>query len=138
MRPQIKSAAEWMAKAQEDLQSARVLLQHEPPLAGPASFHAQQAAEKSLKCFLVFREVEFDFVHNLEYLLHLCEEEERVFGDLYGQADALAPFAIDVRYPGGMEVSVQESQEVLSAAQTIYEEVVKHLPDKVISETNSG
>lgn len=137
MDPRIKSAREWMAKAHEDLQSARVLLEHDPPLTAPACSHAQQAAEKSLKCFLVVREVEFEFVHNLEYLLSLCESEEIAFANLHDAADALAPFAIDIRYPGGMEVSAQEARDVLSASQTILEIVEQHLPQQVIGETGN-
>jgi len=45
--------AEWMAKAQADLRSARVLRSASPPLLEQAVYLAAQAAEKSLKALLI-------------------------------------------------------------------------------------
>jgi HEPN domain-containing protein len=43
----------WLQKAADDLEVAARCLAAAPLLTGPAAFHAQQAAEKSLKGFLV-------------------------------------------------------------------------------------
>lgn len=42
----------WFVRAHTDLASGRVGLTVQPPLAGDAVFHAQQAAEKAMKGFL--------------------------------------------------------------------------------------
>ena len=49
----------WLAKALTDLLAADRLLHFDPPLAGAAVFHAQQAAEKVLKAFLAWHDDPF-------------------------------------------------------------------------------
>lgn len=83
----------WMAKADEDLSDARVLLEHGTP--GAASFHAQQAAEKSLKALLVEREGRFPRIHDLAVLAGKvgAPEDLRMRCGILSQAYAAA------RYP---------------------------------------
>lgn len=51
--PMTKYVADWLARADEDLRSAELLLQKDGP-PNAICFHAQQAAEKLLKGFLAF------------------------------------------------------------------------------------
>jgi HEPN domain-containing protein len=67
---------EWLAKAEEDWDSARVLLGDESPLVTPALFHMQQCAEKLLKALLIKKKVYFERRHDLSYLLRLANEAE--------------------------------------------------------------
>jgi HEPN domain-containing protein len=46
----------WLAKADEDLRAARVLIDVREPLLETAIFHCQQAAEKAFKAFLVWHD----------------------------------------------------------------------------------
>lgn len=50
--------SQWLAKADEDLAVAEHLLADESPYLAAIAFHAQQAAEKYIKAFLVRRQVE--------------------------------------------------------------------------------
>jgi HEPN domain-containing protein len=56
-----------------------------------AAFHCQQAVEKTLKAFLVWRSVRFERVHSLVYLIDLCEAQDAAFAVLreYGEFGAL-------------------------------------------------
>ena len=45
---------EWLQKAKNDLLSARILLEHDPPVLDTACFHCQQTVEKGLKAFLIW------------------------------------------------------------------------------------
>jgi len=54
------------------------LLEADAPLPGVAAFHAQQAAEKSLKAFLYWHEVPFRKTHELEELGRAGLEIERL------------------------------------------------------------
>jgi hypothetical protein len=49
----------WLSKGGKDLAAAEYELQAEPPFADDIVFHAQQAAEKSLKAFLSWHRVPF-------------------------------------------------------------------------------
>ncbi|MCX6550713.1 MAG: HEPN domain-containing protein, partial [Acidobacteria bacterium] len=63
--------AQWVARADEDLSVARHLLAEKLPYHGAIGFHAQQAAEKFLKAYLVAHQVEFPKTHDLGRLLDL-------------------------------------------------------------------
>lgn len=124
-------AREWLEKALEDLTSARVLLANDPPVRDPACFHCQQTVERALKAFLVWHGVRFDRVHNLVYLLDLCERQDQGFTAVRQPAEALAPFAVEVRYPGGPpKVSAEEAAEALAAAEAVWSLVLQLLPEE--------
>ncbi len=65
-------AQSWLLKAGEDLEAAETLLKRDPPLCGVASFHTQQAAEKSLKSFLAFNDQRIRKTHSLVELGEEC------------------------------------------------------------------
>jgi len=103
---------EWLAKAEEDWNSARVLLGDDTPLVTPSLFHMQQCAEKLLKARLIQKNTPFERRHDLSYLLHLVRET-----DLQNHArilNELNPFAVEMRYPGDLpQFSVNEAASML-------------------------
>ncbi|MEK7329019.1 MAG: HEPN domain-containing protein, partial [Chloroflexota bacterium] len=54
----------WLIKAQHDLATARKLSDGPDPYLDTAIYHCQQAAEKAVKGFLVFRDQRFEKVHH--------------------------------------------------------------------------
>lgn len=129
MTPRLDEIREWLQKAKNDLLSAQILMKHEPPVLDTASFHCQQAVEKVLKAFLVWKGVSFEKVHSLTYFLDLCETQEPRFGSMRERAEALAPYAVEIRYPGEvMEVSRSEAEEALSTAEALWNFVINLLP----------
>ncbi|MCW4021160.1 MAG: HEPN domain-containing protein [Candidatus Bathyarchaeota archaeon] len=134
MNPRLDEIKEWLQKAKNDLVSAQILIKHDPPVLDTASFHCQQAVEKALKAFLVWKGVSFEKVHSLTYFLDLCEAQEPRFGSLRERAEALAPYAVEIRYPGAvMEVTPNEAQEALAAAEALWNFVINLLPEEVKS-----
>jgi HEPN domain-containing protein len=59
----------WLGKAREDLAAADVLLGSGVDVTDAVAFHAQQAAEKALKAFLIRYQVRFGRSHDVEELL---------------------------------------------------------------------
>lgn len=88
-----------MALAREDLLAGESILTLSMPSYGSASFHAQQAAEKSLKGLLVRHQVEFTKTHNIGQLLRLAEPLAPGIGERLVEAATLTPFGVRVRYP---------------------------------------
>ena len=120
---------EWLQKAEKDLLSARILLEHEPPVLETSCFHCQQVVEKVLKAFLVWKGIPFEKVHNLTYLLDLCEVQEPGFASLRDKAEVLTPYAVEVRYPGkDMEISQEEAQEVLATSEAVWNFILSLIP----------
>jgi len=132
MQPMDEEIQAWLNKANRDLLAAQILIRHSTLALGPAAFHCQQTAEKALKAFLLFKRVPFDRVHNLVYLLDLCEIVEPDFAALRDAAESLTPYAVEVRYPGDvLEISVEEARRALAAAQMIWNYVLKLLPPEL-------
>ena len=129
MRPELDEVRAWLQKAERDLLSARILLEHDPPVLETTCFHCQQAVEKALKAYLVWKAVPFEKVHSLSYLLDLCEVQGPGFGSLRDKTETLAPYAIEVRYPGGiLEISLEEAQEAFATAEAMWNFILNIIP----------
>jgi HEPN domain-containing protein len=132
MNPVPDEVRSWLSKARSDLLSARILVEHSPLVLGPAAFHCQQAVEKTLKAFLVWRSVPFDRVHSLVYLMDLCEAEEPRFSSMREAAENLSPYAVEIRYPGDvLEISPNEARQALAAAEAVVDLVLGLLPPEL-------
>ena len=96
----LKKVIQWILFADEDLQFAQqgLTVTKKPPCRLIA-FHAQQCTEKYLKAFLVYKNVDFPYTHNITVLLELCAEHSDWTNELK-DAETLSPFAISSRYPG--------------------------------------
>ena len=70
----------------------------EPPL-DIVCFHAQQCAEKYLKTYLVYHDIEFEKTHDLRKLVFLCSKVKKEFLDILEISKRLTDYAVDVRYP---------------------------------------
>lgn len=94
----VKKARKWVSYAEEDLRLAK----HGLKISSSCpyrliAYHAQQCAEKYLKAYLVFKQVDFPYTHNIRSLIQLC------IGDWIveiSDADELTPYAVTTRYPG--------------------------------------
>ena len=67
MKSKIDLVKAWLKKAENDLIAAENSVKIK--LYDIASFHAQQCAEKYLKAFLTYHEIEFEKTHAIEDLL---------------------------------------------------------------------
>jgi HEPN domain-containing protein len=62
-------------------------------------FHAQQAAEKYLKAFLISRGTPVGRTHDLEFLIGECGKHDPTLSVLLNDCQALSGHAVDSRYP---------------------------------------
>src|SRR4030043_2043372 len=91
---------EWLRKAEIDFKTARHLYQSGPDFAGGSAFHSQQAAEKYLKAFLVWHQIEFQKTHDIETLLKLAGKVDSKIPDVLKDAVILTPSGGAYRYTG--------------------------------------
>jgi len=121
----------WVRKAEEDLAVARLVLDHERDLFDAVGFHAQQAAEKYLKAFLTFHQVEFTKSHDIGLLLDLVSAVDRNLTDELGDIRRLTPLAVQFRYPGeDPPLTKTEAEILLGLAETCRERIRSILPSK--------
>ena len=121
---------EWVFKAEEDYDSADVLLHgREAPITATASFHCQQCAEKYLKAFLVEHDIDFLRRHELIPLLELCLNVDKEFRTLLKDLRRLDSFAVSSRYPG-VRINSTTAETAFKAAERVRKFVRKKLKIK--------
>ena len=109
----LKLAKEWLWKGQNDLKTAEILFREKGP-ADSLCFHCQQAVEKYLKAYLVFKRLHFEKIHNLWSLAKLCAQKDKSFLDFEKDLKTLDAYYIEFRYPPETRVySRKECKETL-------------------------
>ncbi|GAB6058802.1 HEPN domain-containing protein [Desulfonatronum parangueonense] len=130
--PEVLSAKsrKWITFAEEDLRLAEHALQLSSSCPYRLiAYHAQQCAEKCIKAYLVFHNIDFPYTHNIRKLLQLCGED--IFSVLH-EAEQLTPFAVTTRYPGiDDEVTKSEALFALELAKKVRKHLVKVLAEKL-------
>ncbi len=129
--PPTELARVWLLKAHSDLHTAIQIGGLPDGHLDAGIYHCQQAAEKALKGFLVFREMAFEKIHDLEKILQETTAVEPTFRQLKIAAASLTPYSFAYRYPseqGFIEPSREEFDEAVQQAQDIYDFVLNLLP----------
>jgi HEPN domain-containing protein len=112
------SPKEWLEHAESDLRLAQLARQDSAIRREQVCFHAQQAAEKSIKSVLLLHNIDFPLTHNIEQLLSLAESSGLILPDEVRDAGVLTPYAVETRYPGSwLGVGEFEVQEAMRAAE---------------------
>lgn len=110
----------WLAKARNDLASAKLLASAAHPLRDTAIYHCQQAGEKALKALLAWKGRPLPRTHDLEILLNQVVADCPELEELQGPSELLTPYAVEYRYPGDFAVPAQdELDEALAAAEIV-------------------
>ncbi|MGB2937989.1 MAG: HEPN domain-containing protein [Phycisphaerae bacterium] len=122
----------WLTKALHDLTAARMVTASTEPLFDVGAFHCQQAAEKAVKAYLVFRDRPFPKTHDVAELIDRAGDFEAGFDRWRDAAGRLTQYATDARYPGlELAPSRQEYEYAEQAAAGFYEFVCSLLPEDV-------
>jgi len=122
-------AGQWLQKADTDLEAAEALLSRKPPLLYPACCFCQQAAEKYLKAFLTWHQVEFPKTHVIGDLLDLLAKADASLAERLAGATALNPYGVEVRYPGDMpEPDAAEAATAFDLAKKVRRAIYDALP----------
>jgi len=131
MSPERELLEQWLERVRRDLRCAEVDLAAQPPLTEDACFHCQQAVEKALKAFLVYRGVEFEKTHDIDLILDLCTEADGAFEQLRDQATRLTVYAVRFRYPDVSPApSAEQAAKELEVAKRVWRFVLDRLGDQ--------
>ena len=122
------SVSAWIRKAEHDLAAVGLLIVSDDPPWDIVVFHAQQAAEKFLKAFLVARGQQPPKVHDLPRLLKLCVTFAPDLASFVDECTFLSPLAVLSSYPGDEPESAREDAEKgVDIARRVREAILKHL-----------
>ena len=109
---------EWVFKAEEDYDSADVLLHgREAPITSTACFHCQQCAEKYLKAVLQENGKRIPKIHFLLELLAMILKFDGSYELLKSDLEVLEDYSVRFRYPGEFAAK-HEAQSAYAAAGT--------------------
>jgi len=119
----------WLQLAVQDLRRVRLLLAATPADVEGALFHCQQAAEKALKGFLAWHDIQFRRVHDLGELGRQCAQLDPTLKELVQRASSLSEYAVRFRYPGAPYQPTQlEAQTAEELSREVVEAILNRLP----------
>jgi HEPN domain-containing protein len=128
----VAEVREWLMKAKNDLDAVEWLLSAPHPLVSPASFHIQQAVEKSMKTFLTWHSIPFRKTHDLTELGHLCLAIDPSLREPLQNAARLTEYAWRYRYPGEpLEPDLEELQDDITIGKALMLELFDRLPKEL-------
>ena len=129
MSPEMELVQEWLECARDDVRTAELALQGDPPVCTTACFHSQQAVEKALKAFLIWQDIDFEWSHEIAYLLGLCAARDSSFQRWCASAEPLTDYAVWSRYPGeSPDPTAQTARAALEVARGVYGFVLQRIP----------
>lgn len=119
----------WLRKAEHDVLNIENNLAAKKVPWDTMCFHAQQAAEKTLKAFLIFKGRELVRTHDLIALLAQCVEADRSLAELESDCRKLTTYAVESRYPDDLfEPDEEDGREMVAAMHRVRSHVLARLP----------
>jgi HEPN domain-containing protein len=116
----------WLLIAKEDLDSAKHLFTI-PFMTG--LFHIQQAAEKSLKAYILLKKSMVIKTHDLVKLVDVCTEFDKNFESIRLFAAVLTPYEVAGRYPetSFIKPTIEEIQDLIAQSEFIFKFVIHRI-----------
>ena len=119
--------SKWIIKADNDLKIVEIGLDYDILITDVLCFHCQQCAEKYLKAYLIFRNIDFPKTHNLSILLEECKKLEPIF-DKLEDIVYLTEYAVELRYPDDFYMpDKEETTMAFQKAKKVKDFVIKRL-----------
>jgi HEPN domain-containing protein len=122
---------EWVRIAADDLTAARQLAAS--GLLNVGCFHCQQAIEKLLKAWLLWRGAQAPRTHDLALLFEQCAGLGAGFLDHRDAWEWVTGFAVTIRYPSEVPTPDQaETDRALRAASECWDVITAEFPAEVL------
>ncbi|GBU28647.1 hypothetical protein R84B8_02207 [Treponema sp. R8-4-B8] len=117
---------QWLDKGKDDLRVAEYLSAMNYPTPDEIiCFHCQQSAEKYLKAFIFYLDIEPEKNHDLRYLLEICKKNKPEFSILSSNVFILNRYSVLPRYPNELDISDEDMKTAIANAKSIQEFVIK-------------
>src|SRR5271168_4700457 len=112
---------DWLDKANEDMNAVEAMIGIPIVSGSIMGFHCQQAAEKALKGYLVFKGSTPERTHNLRRINIKCIRHDAEFAILNPDCRLLSPLAVVLRYPSpSREPTEKDRVDFHDAAKTYH------------------
>jgi len=110
----------WFRFADMDLDAAEVLQDNRPKHFEIICYHCQQAVEKYLKGYLIFKGIEKPpKIHDLIELCNMCTDIDERFDSILDKCYYLTQFGVQPRYPDEVDIDEYGTEKALQYANDI-------------------
>jgi len=92
-------------------------------------YHCQQCVEKAFKGYLINKDIEPPYTHDLDRLRQMCIEYEASFNAFLDQCEKLTNYITAGRYPSNVEITEADAIYALKEAESIYNFCANLLPE---------
>ena len=114
-------------KATHDLRAAQIGIGNEAPL-DTVAFHLQQCAEKLIKAFLNWKQVQYPKTHVLTALLDLAVLHQPDLEDFRPRLLGMVTYAVEMRYDDEIYPTAEEIQAGIETAKDLHQRITSLLP----------
>lgn len=129
----ILKVSAWVKKAEDDYRSAEHLLRMKEPPFEVICFHSQQCAEKFIKAYLLWLDIDFPKTHDLVILMALFPENSAPALPI-NEVLPLNRYSIEPRYPGDWDdFTDKDAKEAMAIARRVREEFRQRLPKESLN-----
>ena len=121
---------EWLSYAKDDLYSAEHFFKTmEIPVYRVVCFNAQQSAEKYLKAYQIYFEIEIIKTHSLETLINSIKSFDEEIIQLENDSILLTKYSVKYRYPDDfVDLTKDDAEDSINIAKQIQ----KFITQKII------
>ena len=116
-----------MSKAAHDLRAAEIGIENEAPL-DTVAFHLQQCAEKLIKAFLNWKQVQYPKTHDLGALLDLAVPYQADLESFRQRLLAMGSYAVEMRYDDEFYPTADEITAGIQVARELQQKIMSLLP----------
>lgn len=127
MDDKITIVKEWLRYASNDINCAKHSLSMRPVPLEIVCYLCEQAAEKALKGYLVYQNVEPPKTHILKLLCKMCTDIDKSFEEITVQCGNLTLYAVQPRYPFEIEITENDMKQAIFDADRVMEFILQRL-----------
>jgi HEPN domain-containing protein len=114
-------AKEWLRYAKSDFNTANHMFYDVNPKEIEIScYHSHQCAEKSLKAYLLSKDIDPPYTHDLVELNNLCIAQDSGFSILLPHCVFLNPYGVKVRYPNELAIDESITKQAIDYAEKLF------------------
>lgn len=119
---------DWLYHAYQDMLAAKKLIE-DKRLYSQVVFHCQQAIEKGLKAFMLYKQRKLFDGHNLAWLCKQAAMMEQDFVKWLSKCAMLNRYYIETRYPADIpdEIDRELAEDILFAAEEMMEFICEYI-----------
>lgn len=127
MDDKISIVKEWLDFASRDINSAKYLLDMRPVPLEIVCYHCEQAAEKALKGYLIYQNVEPPRTHVLQLLCKMCTDTDENFKEISESCGNLTLYGVQPRYPFEIDITENDMKKAIVDADHVMEFVLQRM-----------